>query len=106
MRSAGLNLIRLNVAWPGVEPERGQYNETYLQVMRDLAAEAATYGIYTLAEMHEDVFSERFCGEGVPGWASQPDESMPFPAPLPLPKPEIDPTSPDGFPTYKYCMWF
>lgn len=106
MRSAGLNLIRLNVAWPGVEPARGQYNQTYLKVMKDLAAEAATYGIYTMAEMHEDVFSERFCGEGVPGWAAEPDSAKPFPQPLLLPRPEKDPTSLYGFPTYHYCLWF
>lgn len=27
------------------------------------------YGIYTLLDMHQDVFSGKFCGEGVPDWA-------------------------------------
>ena len=30
---------------------------------------AAEYGIYTLLDMHQDVLSEKFCGEGIPDWA-------------------------------------
>eukprot|EP00971_Amphidinium_carterae_P117241 2322430-Amphidinium_carterae.1 len=32
--------------------------------------------------MHQDVLSEKFCGEGIPVWASQPDETLPFPLPV------------------------
>lgn len=28
----GFNVVRLYVAWPGVEPSEGQYNDTYLDV--------------------------------------------------------------------------
>lgn len=83
MRSAGVNGIRLGVMWPGVEPERGQYNHSYLDIVADIVDEAATYGIYVLADMHEDALSERFCGEGIPGWASEPaNSSAAFPLPL------------------------
>jgi hypothetical protein len=57
LRSLGVNIIRLGVMWPGVEPERGVYNLTYLAAMKDLAAQAAEYGIYTLVDMHQDVVS-------------------------------------------------
>ena len=30
---------------------------------------AAKYGIYTLLDAHQDVLSEKFCGEGIPDWA-------------------------------------
>ena len=49
--------------WPGVEPVRGQYNQTYLDIVAEIVEEASSYGIYTLADMHEDVLSERFCGD-------------------------------------------
>ena len=49
--------------WPGVEPVRGQYNQTYLDTVAEIVEEASSYGIYTLADMHEDVLSERFCGD-------------------------------------------
>mmetsp|Transcript_69703 Transcript_69703/g.167327 ORF Transcript_69703/g.167327 Transcript_69703/m.167327 type:complete len:530 (-) Transcript_69703:13-1602(-) len=102
MQSAGLNVIRLGVMWAGAEPERGEYNETYLRAIRDLSAQAAQYGIYTLADMHQDVLSEKFCGEGIPLWASQPDESrLPFPVPLGLHPYERDPDT--QLPTRQAC---
>ncbi|CAL1129550.1 unnamed protein product [Cladocopium goreaui] len=84
MKAAGLNVLRLGVMWPGVEPQRGVYNESYLRIVRDIVEEAATYGIYILADMHQDLLSEKFCGEGVPLWAAQP-VPVPFPVPLSLP---------------------
>lgn len=42
------------VMWPGVEPQRGIYNETYLRIVKDIVEEAATYGIYVLADMHQE----------------------------------------------------
>lgn len=30
----GFNVVRLYVAWPGVEPSKGDYNFTYLEVGR------------------------------------------------------------------------
>ena len=36
----------------------------------DLAVyRASKYGIYTLLDAHQDVLSEKFCGEGIPDWA-------------------------------------
>ena len=29
-------LCRLGMMWPGVEPQKGQYNYTYLKVARDI----------------------------------------------------------------------
>ena len=46
-------------------------------------ARAYAHGIYTLLDAHQDVLSEKFCGEGVPLWAAQPrDTAGAFPAPL------------------------
>lgn len=28
----GFNVVRLYIAWPGVEPSKNQYNDTYLEV--------------------------------------------------------------------------
>ncbi len=33
------------------------------------AHRAGTYGIYTILDMHQDILSEKFCGEGIPDWA-------------------------------------
>jgi endoglycosylceramidase len=81
MRDLGLNAIRLGTMWPGAEPKQGEYNMTYVQALADLVAEASTYGIYSLMDMHQDVLSEKFCGEGVPNWAAISNVSN-FPWPL------------------------
>ena len=53
---------------PGYVPERGQYNETYIETVGKIVEKAAEYGIYTLLDMHQDVFSPKFCVEGMPDW--------------------------------------
>lgn len=53
LADAGMNVIRLGVMWPGVEPQPGQYNYTYLGVISRIAAGAAKHGIYTLLDMHQ-----------------------------------------------------
>ena len=53
----------------GYVPERGQYNETYLEIMKGIVQRAAKYGIYILLDMHQDVMSKKFCVEGFPDWA-------------------------------------
>lgn len=36
--------------------------------MIDLVNMAGKYGIYTLLEFHQDVFSPKLCGDGFPVW--------------------------------------
>jgi endoglycosylceramidase len=70
MQELGLNVLRLGVMWPGVEPStRGVYNETYLDEIDKIVSMAADHGVYTLLDMHQDDLSETFCGEGIPSWA-------------------------------------
>jgi endoglycosylceramidase len=65
----GLNAIRLGVQWPGVEPQQGVYDETYLQKAKQIVDDAAKHNIYTLVDFHQDLLSEKFCGDGIPLWA-------------------------------------
>ena len=66
MKDLGLNVVRLGTMWPGIEPSRNQYNETYLSILKNITETAAKYGVYTLLDMHQDVLREQFCGEGIP----------------------------------------
>jgi len=68
LQSWGMNVVRLGMMWPGVEPTPGSYNQTYLKVMRELVEDLYRRGIYTIIDFHQDAFTERFCGEGVPDW--------------------------------------
>ena len=45
----GINVIRLGVMWPGLEPVRRQYNHSYLDAVQSIVREAASYGIYASA---------------------------------------------------------
>lgn len=99
-QAMGINGIRLGVMWPGVEPKKGEFNETYLQHMRDTVDLAGTYGIYTLVEFHQDLFSEKFCADGVPVWAIPHEISKDFPRPASLKKFVFDE---NGFPHWQDC---
>lgn len=103
LADAGVNSIRLGAMWPGIEPVRGQYNMTYMAILKRLVANAAQHGIYTLLDMHQDDLSEFFCGEGVPAWAVSKSSTLPFPS---LVGPgftadQYDNTT--GFPTRQAC---
>ena len=68
----GMNMIRLDVSWAGAEAERGVYNQTYFEVLHRIVNMCKSRGIYVLLEWHQDLFSERYCGNGAPLWASRP----------------------------------
>lgn len=104
LRSLGINLIRLGVMWPGVEPKRGQYDMAYLDKVEQIVQNAANYGIYILVDMHQDVLSEKFCGEGIPAWAtitSNVSASKQFP--VPVSDTPFSAIAEDGFPTRQDC---
>ncbi|CAI2183335.1 1425_t:CDS:2, partial [Funneliformis geosporum] len=82
LASVNMNIIRLGVLWVGVEPERGKYNETYLNIIKSIVDKCSAYGIYVLLDSHQDVMSDLFCGEGFPRWAVRTDGAWPFPLPI------------------------
>ncbi len=90
MRSLGFNLVRLGIEWQALEPGSGGVNQPKICAagspgnphefnrviaLRYLKKVAATvnllgrYGIYTLLDMHQDVYNSNFRGEGAPNWA-------------------------------------
>jgi endoglycosylceramidase len=71
-QSLGWNIVRLGVMWSGVEPAgRGQINSTYLQKLIDASNTMAEYGVYSLLDAHQDVFSPYICGDGAPMWVGE-----------------------------------
>ncbi|KAI9206223.1 endoglycoceramidase [Polychytrium aggregatum] len=82
-----LNIVRLGVMWPGFEPSRGHYNSTYIAILKTIVERCRAKGIYVLLNMHQDVLSEKLCGEGIPLWAAEEllvpaKQSQAFPFPL------------------------
>ncbi|KAI9205117.1 glycoside hydrolase superfamily [Polychytrium aggregatum] len=83
LEDLNMNVIRLGVMWPGAEPERGTYNQTYFEVLKDIVEVCQRHGIYVLLDMHQDNLSERYCGEGIPLWAANSTGAFGgFPLPL------------------------
>ena len=83
----GLNLVRLGTMWPGIAPTRGLFNSSYVEKIRELVEQAGERGIFTLADMHQDVFNRkegvRGGREGFPDWAVTVEEPFwKFPLPI------------------------
>jgi len=104
MQSLGLNSVRLGMMMPGFVPAQNEYNATYMDIMQTIVKKSAEYGIYILLDMHQDVFSPKFCVEGMPDWITKAEDYGAFPYPLtdqPFP---IDPKT--GYPQTEYCRKF
>ena len=72
----GFTTVRLGLIWKAVEPQPGDYDDAYLARVRHTTRVLARQGIWTLLDFHQDLFNERFQGEGAPDWAVQ-DDGLP-----------------------------
>jgi hypothetical protein len=72
MREYGLNFLRLPINWSGLEPERGTYNEAFIERIREIVELCAAEGIYVLIDFHQDGFSKWVGQDGAPLWAVRP----------------------------------
>ena len=74
----GFNTIRLGVIYKAVEPQPRAYDDAYLGQIADTERLLERRGIYSLLDFHQDLYNERFQGEGWPDWAVQ-DDGLPNP---------------------------
>lgn len=66
LHDMGVNIVRLGHHWAGAEPARGEYNQTFLDTMKQQTKLAEDQGIYVLVDVHQDVLAKQLCGHGVP----------------------------------------
>lgn len=66
LHDLGLNIVRLGHSWAGAEPIHGEYNQTFLDIMKKQTRMAEEQGIYVLVDVHQDIMARQFCGHGVP----------------------------------------
>ncbi|KAJ3534744.1 hypothetical protein NM208_g7418 [Fusarium decemcellulare] len=98
LHELGLNIVRLGHSWAGAEPVRGEYNQTFLDIMKKQTKLAEEQGIYVLVDVHQDNMAKQFCGNGFPSWFVKKDWTpiwKRFPVPLSLPFT----TDSNGFPS-------
>jgi endoglycosylceramidase len=74
----GFNGVRLGVIYAGVEPKPGKYDNSYLHKIADTERTLERNGVFSLLDFHQDLFNEKFQGEGWPDWAVQ-DDGLPNP---------------------------
>jgi endoglycosylceramidase len=65
----GYDSVRLGIIYKAVEPQPGVYDERYLRRIRRTVKILGRHGIVSLLDFHQDMFNERFQGEGWPEWS-------------------------------------
>ena len=73
LAAEGFNTVRLGVIYAAVEPTRGSYDEDYLDSIERTVDILGAHGIHVMLDFHQDLFNERFQGEGFPAWAVRDD---------------------------------
>ncbi|HTJ83718.1 MAG TPA: cellulase family glycosylhydrolase [Polyangiaceae bacterium] len=72
----GMSTVRFLITWAAVEPERGVFDEAYLDALAERMDWARDAGLFVVLDMHQDVYGEGFVsggGDGAPRWTC--DES-------------------------------
>ena len=82
MAAFGFNSLRLPLSWSLLEPERGRFNQTYVDRAAQVVDWARALGIYVIIDMHQNAYS-RYVGpgngvdlsanSGAPAWATLTD---------------------------------
>ena len=102
MAALGFDVVRLGIIWKGLEPgtpgindsqncedgrptasDLSEFNpsvfDAYLNRLDATIALLAKYGIYSILDLHQDVYNQAFAGEGAPNWAVCTDGLTPQP---------------------------
>ena len=67
----GFRTVRLGPDLEGGRAAPGKYDDRYLARIARTAEILAKEGIWTMLDFHQDLYNERFQGEGAPDWAVQ-----------------------------------
>ncbi|MBV8689189.1 MAG: cellulase family glycosylhydrolase, partial [Candidatus Eremiobacteraeota bacterium] len=72
----GFTAVRFGVLLQGVEPAPGRYDDRYVASIRRTVDLLGRYGIRSLLDFHQDLYSQRYQGEGLPAWMAL-DDGLP-----------------------------
>ena len=65
----GFNSVRLLTVWAAVEPEPGRYDDAYIERLAERVRWCRELGLHVILDMHQDLYSEKYGGDGAPAWA-------------------------------------
>lgn len=74
----GFNAVRLLIFWDGVEPEKGVFDDAYLDQVAERVNWYASRGAHVILDMHQDVYGYGVGGNGAPAWATELSLTGPF----------------------------
>jgi endoglycosylceramidase len=69
LASEGYDAVRVGVIYKAVEPMPGVYDNAYIARIKKTVDTLGRHGIVSLVDFHQDLYNERFQGEGWPDWA-------------------------------------
>src|SRR3954453_1500800 len=70
----GYDTVRVGVIYKAVEPAPGVYDDAYIARIVRTVNTLGRHGIVSLVDVHQDLYNERFEGEGWPDWAVLDDD--------------------------------
>ncbi len=65
----GFNFVRYLIIWEGIEPQKDSFDENYLDRIEQRVNWYTSRGMYVMLDMHQDIYSSVFGGDGAPAWA-------------------------------------
>lgn len=65
----GFNFVRYLILWDGIEPQKDSFDESYLDRIEQRVNWYTSRGMYVMLDMHQDIYSIVFGGDGAPAWA-------------------------------------
>jgi endoglycosylceramidase len=92
----GFNTVRLGVIFAGVMPRRGVVDRSYLEKVARVVDLLAARHVWVLLDFHQDMYNERFAGEGFPAWAVN-DDGIPTPVDAGFPGNYFQPSTSRAF---------
>jgi endoglycosylceramidase len=78
LAAQGFNVVRLGVEFQGLMPQPGQIDEAYIESIATTVDELGDEGIFVLLDFHQDGFSPKYNGNGLPDWMAV-DDGLPNP---------------------------
>lgn len=69
LAAEGYETVRVGIIYKALEPEPGVYDDAYLDRIAKTVRTLGRHGIVSLLDFHQDMYNERFQGEGWPDWA-------------------------------------
>jgi endoglycosylceramidase len=67
--SFGFSVARFLIFWDAIEPQQGVFDDTYLDKVEQRINWYTAHGMHVFLDMHQDLYSSAFGGDGAPAWA-------------------------------------